>query len=589
MTKNIKFVRFTESEGFPMAKILRINLSALSAATEEVPELYSKFGGRGLTSCIIDNEVPPTCDPLGDENRLVFAPGILAGTTFPCSGRLSVGAKSPMTKGIKEANTGGAMAQKIAKLGIKAVIFEGKAKEPTCVQIDQNGVRFSGAASFAGLGSYAILDKLKSQYGEKVCFAWTGPAGDMCLTAAAIMFTTPDMHIRVAARGGLGAVMGSKNIKVVVVDSGNSNQVVTADKNKYKENVGSITKEVLGDHFAQGLRKLGTPQIVMITQTAGALPTKNYSMGQFEKAENICGERMEELLLSRPDPQTVHRCMDGCIINCSNVYKDEKGEMIVSGIEYETIALIGSNCLIGDLDSIARINRACNDVGVDTMDIGGALAVAMEAGLLPWGDAEAALKLVEEIAKGTENGRMIGSGVKVTGDKLGVKRIPHVKGQCLSGYDPRILKGTGLTFATSPQGADHTAGIVLPGPHDPTYNPVGTTDQASRSRFMQSWMAMVDTLGLCMMIGMTLMEKRGAAGTDKSLSACVSAFLGEELSSSYLTDLGQSVLAIERKFNKRAGLTKEDDRLPKFFEESYAPGAPKFDVPEEEIDSVHLS
>jgi aldehyde:ferredoxin oxidoreductase len=572
-----------------MAKILRINLSTISAATEEIPEAYSKFGGRGLSSCIIESEVPPTCDPLGAENKLVFAPGILAGTTFPCSGRLSVGAKSPMTKGIKEANTGGAMAQKLARLGIKAVIFEGKAKEPTCVKIDEKGVSFSNAASFAGLGSYAILDKLKSQYGDKMCFACTGPAGDMCLTAASILFTTPDMHIRVAARGGLGAVMGSKNLKVVVVDSGNSNQVVTVDRDKLKENIGIVTKEVLADHFAQGLRKMGTPQIVMITQTAGALPTKNYSMGQFEKAENICGERMEELLLSRPDPQTVHRCMDGCIINCSNVYKDEKGEMIVSGIEYETIALIGSNCLIGDLDYIAKINRACNDAGVDTMDIGGALAVAMEAGLLPWGDGEAALKLVKEIGQGTENGKMIGSGVKVTGDKLGVKRIPHVKGQCLSGYDPRILKGLGLTFATSPQGADHTAGIVLPGPHDPTYNPVASSGQAPKSRFMQTWMAMVDTLGLCMMIGMPIMEKR-ANGLDQSLVASVSAFLGKDLSSSYLTDLGQSVLAIERRFNKRAGFTKEDDRLPKFFiEESYAPGAPKFDVSEEEIDSVHLS
>jgi aldehyde:ferredoxin oxidoreductase len=569
-----------------MAKILRINLSALSAATEETPEVYSKFGGRGLTSCIIDREVPPTCDPLGIENKLVFAPGILAGTTVPCSGRLSVGAKSPMTKGIKEANTGGAMAQKLAKLGIKAVIFEGKAKEPTSVKIDENGVSFSSAASLGKLGSYAILDKLKAQYGEKVCFSYTGPAGDMGLAASAIMFTTPDMHLRVAARGGLGAVMGSKNLKVVVVDSGNSNQVEVKDKKNLKENVAVLTKAVLGDHFAQGLRKLGTPQIVMITQTAGALPTKNYSMGQFDKAENICGERMEELLLSRPDPQTVHRCMDGCIINCSNVYKDEKGEMIVSGIEYETIALIGSNCLIGDLDSIARINRACNDVGVDTMDIGGALAVAMEAGLLQWGDAEAALKLVQEIGQGTENGKMIGGGVKITGEKLGVKRIPHVKGQCLSGYDPRILKGTGVTFATSPQGADHTAGIVLPGPHDPTYNPVASTGQAPKSRFMQSWMAMVDTLGICMMIGMTVMEKK-SDGLDKILNSCVAAVTGEDLGSSYLVDLGASVLQIERQFNKRAGLTKEDDRLPKFFvEESIAPGAPHFDVPEEEIDSV---
>jgi aldehyde:ferredoxin oxidoreductase len=571
-----------------MAKILRINLSALTAKTEEVPDVYRRFGGRGLTSCIIEHEVPPACDPLGVDNKLVFAPGILGGTPVPCSGRLSVGAKSPLTKGIKEANTGGAMAQKLARLGFKAIVFEGRAKEPTSLKIDKSGVNFSSAAPLAGLGNYAILDKLRKEHGDKICMASIGPAGDMGLTAAAIVFTTPDFHLRVAARGGLGAVMGSKNLKSVVVDDTGSNLVEIKDSKKLKENIAILTKGVLENHFVGELRKLGTPAIVMITQTAGALPTKNYSMGQFEKADKICGEHMEEMLKKRPNAETVHRCMDGCIISCSNVYTDEKGEVIVSGIEYETIALIGSNCMIGDLDYIARINRVCNDAGVDTMDVGAALAVAMDGGLLPWGDGEAALNMVKEIAQGTENGRMIGCGVKFTGEKLGVRRIPHVKGQGLSGYDPRILKGLGVTFATSPMGADHTAGIVLPGPHDPTYNPVASTGQAPKSQFMQSWMAAVDTLGLCMMIGMPVME--AGPGLHLSVIACVSAVTGEELEDKYMCNLGTSVLEIERRFNKAAGFTNKDDRLPRFFvDESYAPGAPVFDVPEEEMDSVHRS
>jgi aldehyde:ferredoxin oxidoreductase len=569
-----------------MAKILRINLSTSTATFEEVPEVYRKFGGRGLTSCIIEREVPATCDPLEIDNKLVFAPGILGGTAVPCSGRLSTGAKSPMTGGIKEANTGGAMAQKLAKLGLKAIVFEGRAQKPTSLKIDKNGVSFSSGASLAGLGSYEILERLKKEHGDKACMSFTGPAGDMRLTAASILFTTPDHHIRVAARGGLGAVMGSKNLKSVVVDDTGSNLVDIKDPKKLKENVGILTKGVLSNHFVGELRKLGTPAIVMITQTAGALPTKNYSRGQFDQAENISGEHMEEILKKRPNGEPVHRCMDGCIISCSNVYTDEKGELIVSGIEYETIALIGSNCLIGDLDSIAHINRVCNDAGVDTMDVGAALAVAMEGGLLPWGDAEAALNLVKEIAKGTENGKMIGCGVKFTGEKLGVKRIPHVKGQSLSGYDPRILKGLGVTFATSPMGADHTAGIVLPGPHDPTYNPVASSGQAPKSQFMQSWMAAVDSLGLCMMIGMPIMES--GPGLHLNLIACVSAVTGEELEDKYMCNLGTSVLQIERRFNKAAGFTSKDDRLPRFFvEESYAPGAPVFDVSEEEMDNVH--
>jgi aldehyde:ferredoxin oxidoreductase len=183
---------------------------------------------------------------------------------------------------------------------------------------------------------------------------------------------------------------------------------------------------------------------------------------------------------------------------------------------------------------------------------------------------------------------MIGCGVKFTGEKLGVRRIPHVKGQGLSGYDPRILKGLGVTFATSPMGADHTAGIVLPGPHDPTYNPVASTGQAPKSQFMQSWMAAVDTLGLCMMIGMPVME--AGPGLHLSVIGCVSAVTGEELEDKYMCNLGTSVLEIERRFNKAAGFTNKDDRLPRFFvDESYAPGAPVFDVPEEEMDSVHRS
>jgi aldehyde:ferredoxin oxidoreductase len=570
-----------------MAKILRIDLSALSAKIEDVPEAYQKFGGRGLTACILNNEVNPACDPLGIENKLIWAPGLMGGTTAPCSGRLSVGAKSPMTNGVKEANTGGAMAQKLARLGFKAVIFEGKANERTTVKIDKTGVGFVPANSLVGLGCYELLEKLKAEYGDKVCIGCTGPAGDMGLTASSIMFTTPDFHIRVAARGGLGAVMGSKNLKAVVVDDAGSNLVEVKDSKKLKENVSALTKGVLGTHFVEGLRHLGTPQIVMITQTAGCLPTKNFTMGQYDQAEKISGEYMEELLKKRTNSKTVHACMQGCIISCSNVYTDENGEFITASIEYESIALIGSNCLIGDLDMIARINRACNDAGVDTMDVGSALAVAMEGGLLQWGDAEGALKLVQEINAGTENGRMIGSGAKVTGEKLGVKRIPHVKGQALSAYDPRILKGTGVTFATSPQGADHTAGIVLPGPHHPQYSPVEPTGQAQESRFMQQWMAAIDTLGYCMMIGMTYMEEK-AKGLDLNVIGALSAVTGEEYANTYVTDLGKAVLEIERKFNKAAGLTKEDDRLPKFFaEEKFGPGQFVYDVSTEELDSVH--
>ncbi len=567
-----------------MKRIMRINLSGLKVKVEDMPKEYQGLGGRGLSSHIIGREVPPKADPLGTENKLIFSAGILAGTTIPNTGRLSVGAKSPLTNGVKEANTGGSAAQKIARLGFQAVVIEGRAKELALLKIDKNGATFTPASSLKGVGNYELIERMRKEHGNKISIISIGPAGEIGLKAASVMVTTPDFHIRVAARGGLGAVMGSKNLKAVMIDDTGSNPVEAKDKAKFREAIAALSKAILADPLGPGFRDIGTPILVMMINSFGCFPTKNYSLGQFEGAEKISGEYMAEVMKKRPNAQPSHRCMDGCIVSCSNVYTDEKGEVIVSGLEYETIGLMGSNCMIDDMDSIARMNRVCNDVGVDTMDIGGAIAVAMEAGLLAWGDGKAALSLVKEIGKATDRGLMLGNGCKFTGEKLGVKRIPQVKGQCLSAYDPRGLKGLGVTYATSPMGGDHTAGIVLPNPGNPSYNPGSPSGQAASSQFMQTYMAAVDSLGLCMMAGMPLLEPV----PQSTLISCISAFTGESLDENYLVNLGTSVLKAERKFNHAAGFTAKDDRLPKFFlEEKLPPSGNIFDVPEEEIDSVN--
>jgi aldehyde:ferredoxin oxidoreductase len=324
---------------------------------------------------------------------------------------------------------------------------------------------------------------------------------------------------------------------------------------------------------------------VTMMNAYGCLATKNYSLGQFAGAEKISGEHMVELMKTRPNGQNVHRCMDGCIINCSNIFTDERGEFVVSGLEYETIGLVGSNCMIDDIDVVAQINRVCNDVGVDTMDVGGSIGVCMEAGLLPWGDGKAALNLVKGIVKRSDKGLMIGNGCKFTGEKLGVKRIPHVKGQCLAAYDPRSLKGTGVTYATSTMGADHTCGNAIPNPANPSYNPSASTGQGPVSQFLQSYFAAIDSLGFCLFASLPLLD---IPELQKHLVACVAAKLGTPLDENYLTRLGVSVLKAERKFNEAVGFTKKDDRLPKFFlEEKLLPSGNVFDVPEEEIDGVY--
>src|SRR4030042_1022119 len=218
-----------------MAKILRINLTESKANIEELPREYKGLGGRALTSKIISEEVPPLADPLGVGNKLVFSPGILAGTTAPNSGRLSVGGKSPLTNTIKEANSGGAAAQKLARLGFQAVMVEGCAKELTSLKIDNHGVDFIPANHYKNLGNYGVVEKLKRDFGNHIAVISIGPAGEWRLKTATVAVTTPDFHIRMAARGGLGAVMGSKNLKAVIIDDAGSDEVEVKDKAKFRE------------------------------------------------------------------------------------------------------------------------------------------------------------------------------------------------------------------------------------------------------------------------------------------------------------------------------------------------------------------
>ena len=569
-----------------MPKILRVNLSDLKTKIEDLPKGYDGLGGRALTSAIVSKEVSPRTDPLGPENKLIFSAGILAGTTAPNNSRLSVGAKSPLTHTIKEANSGGAVAQKLVRLGLQAVVIEGTAKDLTSLKIDKDGVRLVPATSYRNLGNYQAIEKVRKEFGDNIGVISIGPAGEWKLKAAAVAVTTPDFHIRVAARGGLGAVMGSKNLKAVMIDDARSDQVEIKDKARFREASTALSKGILSHPLIGIFKEFGTSCLVMMMNAYGCLATKNYSLGQFAGAEKISGEHMLELMKKRPNAQHVHRCMNGCIINCSNIFTGENGETIVSGMEYETIGLVGSNCMIDDIDIVAQINRVCNDVGVDTMDVGGAIGVAMEAGLLAWGDGKAALDLVKGIEKKTEKGLMIGNGCKFTGEKLGAKRIPHVKGQCLAAYDPRSLKGTGVTYATSPMGADHTCGNAIPNPANPSYNPSAATGQGPVSQFLQSYFAAIDSLGLCLFASLPLLD---IPELQKHLVACVSAKLGAPLDENYLTQLGVSTLKAERTFNEAAGFTKKDDRLPKFFlEEKLPPSGNIFDVPEAEIDGVSL-
>ena len=568
-----------------MAKILRVDLSSGKTGFEDVKLDYKTLGGRGLTSKILSDEVAPACDPLGAENKLIFAPGLMAGTVFPNNGRLSVGAKSPLTGTIKESNMGGSAGQALARMGIKALVVEGASDTFVYLKVTKGNVEILPADDMAGRGNLDAITFLREKYGDGVSILSIGQAGERKYLAAAISGTTPDFFPRMAARGGLGAVMGSKKLKAVVIDASGGDGIEIADAGKLKDASKSLSKGLMQHPLIPAFEALGTAFLVNMINELGALPTKNFSRGRFEGAAKISGEHMAEVLSKRPNAKTKHRCMAGCLLSCSNVYTNEAGEVVTSGLEYETLGLVGSNCMIDDLDIIAEVDRLCDDYGVDTMDVGDALAVAMEAGRIPWGDGKAALEWVREIGMEGKNGKLIGNGCRFTGESLGVKRIPVVKGQSISSYDPRVLKGTGVTYASSTMGADHTCGNALPSPANPDYNPSASTGQGPVSKFLQAFFAAIDSLGMCLFASLPMLDM---PDLQKDLVAAVSAKTGEALSGEYLMELGTRVMQIERQFNEAAGFSEKDDRLPDFFyEEKLDTNGNVFDVPQEEINAVY--
>lgn len=573
-----------------MVKILRVNMSDLSVKSEDVPEAYQGLGGRGLTSAIVANEVEPTCSPIGPNNKLIFAPGLLGGTNCANSGRISVGAKSPLTSGIKEANSGGQAGQYLARLGIAAIVLEGLPQNGKLYKlfVGKDKYELSPADDLKGLGNYATVDKLKSKFGDKVGFASIGKAGEWKLGAATVAFTDQELRpTRHAGRGGLGAVMGSKGLKAIIIDPSDGELAPLADKDAFKEAAKRFAK-ALQEYpvTGQGLPTYGTDILINILNEAGGLPTRNFSSGRFERADKVGGETLRNLTIERKGNPT-HGCMSGCVIRCSGIFVDQKGEYVSKWPEYETVWAWGPNCEIDDIDAIARMDRACDDIGVDTIEVGNAVGVAMEAGIKEFGDAAGAEELLSEVGKGTALGRILGSGAAVTGKAFGVRRVAVVKNQALPAYDPRAVKGQGVTYATSPMGADHTAGYAVAtnimnvgGKLDP----LKSDGQAALSRNLQVATAAVDSTGLCLFVAFPVLDIPDAFN---AIVDMINAKYGLSLTGDDVGALGQKVLGIEKDFNRRAGFTSVDDRLPEFFmTEKLPPHDTIFDVSDEDLDSV---
>lgn len=572
-----------------MRRILRIQMADQSIRYENLPDEYQGLGGRGLTSAIVWKEVPAQCSPIGPHNKLVFAPGLLGGTRCPNSGRISVGAKSPLTQTIKESNSGGQAGQLMARLGLAALVVEGRPENEQdyyLLHIHKDGADLLPAEDLNGLGNYDTADRIKEKFGDRVGLICIGPAGENRLAAASVAFTDKDFRpTRHAGRGGMGAVMGSKGLKAIVVDSKGSSKPAVNDPDTFKAASKRLSKILVGHPVTgESFPRYGTPNLVNVINEAGALPTRNFSQGSFEGAEKISGEALRTIIKTRKGTLS-HGCMAGCLIKCSAIYLDADGQYLTKRPEYETLCLWGSNCGIDDPDVIARIDRACDDLGVDTIETGSAVAVAMEGGLLSFGDAAGAEKLIDEMKQLSPLGRVLMSGATTAGKVFGVRRVPAVKGQAMAAYEPRALKGYGATYATSTMGADHTAGVCLmPNLAGPVHG-LKPDGQAQLSLGVQIRTAvLLDTAGICLFASgpINTVPEAMAAVVDM-----INARHGLAHTAETIIDLGKRVLAMERDFNQRAGFSALDDRLPAFFyTEKLPPHNTVFDVPGEELDGV---
>jgi aldehyde:ferredoxin oxidoreductase len=462
--------------------------------------------------------------------------------------------------------------------------WDGDAGEPK--------VEFQPADDYVGLTAQAALDKVRDKFG-KVTVAGIAPAGEFLYGNSGLVFDDMSHRAtRYAGRGGLGAVMGSKGLKFIVIDRKGAPGVEVADKDLLEEGRKKLT-EALRTHDVTkpkgGLNSYGTAVLINVMNEAGGLPTRNFSDGRFEGAPAIAGEAIFEGNKERLGKELYnHSCSPGCIIQCSNTWHKKDGSEHVSCVEYESAWSLGANCCIDDLDDVAELIRLCNEYGLDTIETGTTIGVAMEAGLAKFGDSKKAIELVHEMGKGTPLGRILGSGTDTAAKVLGVVRSPVVKGQSMPAYEPRAVKGIGITYATTTMGADHTAGYTIApeilsvgGKADPL-SPEG---KAELSRNFQATTAFIDSCGHCLFIAFAILDI--ASGFQGVIDE-VNGVLGTTYTADDAFKLGAEILRKERDFNEAAGFNKTHDRLPEFMKyEKLPPHGHIFDVPEKALDQVY--
>ena len=556
-------------------KILRVDLSQGRVEMQALEEgLAKKFiGGSGLAAKILYDETGPETDPLGPENRLIFMTGPFAATPVITSGRHAVVTKSPLTGVFAESDSGGTWGPFLKRAGFDGVVIAGKSNKPVYIWVSDGKAEIRDATHLWGKDTYELEPIIRKETHSEAVVTSIGPAGEKGVRFASILNDGKDA--RAAGRGGTGAVMGSKNLKAIAVHG--NQEIEMADPEGLRASLKEISPMVAKN--AEGMRKNGTAGGVSAFEALGSLPLKNWKyQGRWEQqAAKIAGPAVTEKMLTG-----IYYC-EKCVIGCGRRVKIDKGPYAGvegAGPEYETIALLGSLCLVDDLEAIAKANELCNRYGMDTISCGAAIAFGMEAyekGLITkketgelellWGRGDVMVKMVEKIGKREGLGDLLGEGVRIAAEKIGKNAVEfslHVKGLEIPGHDPRCYNAGGVSYATSNRGACHLAGFshtferILSLPEIGVEKPLPRLETKGKGELAaktQNVMGLFDALKVCKF---TLFG--GLKITP--IASWYTMVTGVPMDVSQLLKIGERIFNQKRLYNVHCGISRKDDTLP---------------------------
>jgi len=567
-----------------MGKILRVDLTGGVCSDQPMDPSVAKdfIGGRGLGIYLLSQAFDPNGDALSAENPLIMATGPLTGTGAPTGSRYMVMTKSPLTGAVTCSNAGGMFPTELKRAGTDAVVFTGRSERPVYLWLDGDTAELRPADHLWGKTTHEATDALLAETDAKARVACIGPAGEKQVLFAAVI---NDKH-RAAGRSGVGAVMGSKNLKAVVVRG--KGRIPLADPDRFK----AFNKQIL-DTFREGIRETplgltvnGTAGVVMATQNYGVLPTKNWQQGTFDGWEKIHGEELTRRFLIK------NSACYGCPIGCGRKTRVEDPRFAGEGEgpEYETLYAMGANCMIDDLAAITKANYLCNELGMDTITMGATVACAMElvergylseaqvGRPLTWGDAEALVELTRMTGNREGFGDRLAEGSYRLAERCGHPELaPVSKKQEFPGYEPRGAQAMGLAYATSPIGGSHMRG-------DPAYfelfgvpefmDPHQWEGKAKVTKAYQDLSAVIDSAGLCIFFAVRHLAAKDLGVAPTGILEYLNAATGAGYSLEELMQAAERIINAERLFLTRAGFARKDDSLPERLTKTPMPAGP---------------